>query len=77
MEFEYQDGSFSKLVCDCFCSYPCKHEIAAMLQLWETLDLIQKLYAEEYARTGCFAAICKETLFAFAVSGKECGSFSL
>lgn len=77
MEFEYQDGSFSKLVCDCFCSYPRKHEIAAMLQLWETLDLIQKQYAEEYARTGCFAAICKETLFAFAVSGKECGSFSL
>ena len=32
---------------------------------------------EEYAQTGCFAAICKETLFAFAVSGKECGSFTM
>lgn len=77
VEFEYQNGTISKLVCDCFCSYPCKHEFAAMLQLRETLELIQKQYAEEYAQTGRFAAICKETLFAFAVSGKECGSFSL
>jgi hypothetical protein len=29
------------------------------------------------APTGCFTAICKETLFAFVFSGKECGSFSL
>ena len=77
VEFEYQNGTISKLVCDCFCSYPCKHEFAATLQLRETLDLIQKQYAEEYAQTGCFAAICKETLFAFAISGKECGSFTM
>ena len=77
VEFEYQNGSISKLVCDCFCSYPCKHEFAAMLQLRETLDLIQQQYAEEYAQTGCFTSICKETLFSFAVSGKEYGSFML
>lgn len=77
MEFEYQDGSISKLVCDCFCSYPCKHEFAAMLQLRETLGLIWKQYAEEYAQTGCLTTIYKETLFAFAVSGKECGSFTM
>lgn len=71
VEFEYQGGSISKLVCDCFCSYPCKHEFAAMLHLRETLDLIQKRYAEEYAQSGCFTVIYKETLFAFAVSGKE------
>ena len=76
-EFEYQDGSISKLVCDCFCSYPCKHEFAAMLQLRETLGLIRKQYAEEYAQTGCLTTIYKETLFAFAVSGKECGSFTM
>lgn len=77
VEFEYQCGSISKLVCDCFCSYPCKHEFAAILQLRETLGLIQKRYAEEYAQTGCLTAIYKETLFAFAVSGKEYGSFTL
>ena len=39
--------------------------------------LIQQQYAGTYTQTSCFAAVCKETLFAFAVSGKECGSFSL
>ena len=48
-----------------------------MLQLRETLDLIEKNYAEEFACTGYFAAINKGTLFAFAVDGKETGSFIL
>ena len=73
----YYNDLISKLVCDCFCSYPCKHEFAAMLHLRETLDFVQKQYAKEYAQTGCFTAICKETLFAFAVDGKQCGSFTL
>jgi len=77
VEFEYANGEISKLVCDCFCSYNCKHEFAAMLQLRETLELIEKHYAEEFARTGYFAAINKGTLFAFAVDGKETGSFTL
>ena len=77
VEFEYRDGAVSKLVCDCFCSYPCKHEFAAMLQLRETLDWIRKSCADAYAQTGFFAAICKETLFEFAVAGKEQGSVTL
>lgn len=77
VEFEYRNGEISNLICDCFCSYTCKHEFAAMLQLRETLEMIEKHYADEYARTGCFAAINKGTLFAFAVDGKETGSFTL
>ena len=48
-----------------------------MLQLRETLEIIDKYYAEEFERTGYFAAINKGTLFAFAVDGKETGSFTL
>ena len=77
VEFEYRNGEISNLICDCFCSYICKHEFATMLQLRETLELISKHYAEEYERTGYFAAITKGTLFAFAIDGKESGSFSL
>lgn len=77
VEFEYRNGEISNLICDCFCSYTCKHEFAAMLQLRETLELIDKHYAEEYERTGYFAAITKGTLFAFAIDGKELGSFTL
>lgn len=77
IEFEYRYGEISGLVCSCFCSYNCKHEFAAMLQLKETLELIEKHYADEYERTGYFAAVNKGTLFAFAIDGKETGSFVL
>ena len=77
VEFEYLDGEISRLICSCFCSYSCKHEFAAMLQLRETLKIIEKHYAEQYGETGYFAAVCKGTLFTFAIDGKESGSFTL
>lgn len=77
VEFEYRNGEISQLVCSCFCSYNCKHEFAAMLQLKETLELISKNYEDEYERAGYFAAVNKGTLFAFAIDGKETGSFTL
>lgn len=77
VEFEYRNGEISKLICSCFCSYNCKHEFAAMLQLKETLELMGKNYADEFERTGYFAAINKGTLFAFAIDGKDNGTFSL
>lgn len=77
VEFEYRNGEISNLICDCFCSYTCKHEFAAMLQLRETLELISKHYSVEYERIGYFAAITKGTLFAFAIDGKETGAFTL
>lgn len=77
VEFQYRDGEISQLTCSCFCGYSCKHEFAAMLQLKETLELIETHYADEYSRTGYFAAVNKATLFAFAIDGKETGSFTL
>lgn len=77
VEFEYRNGEISQLTCSCFCSYNCKHEVAAMLQLRETLELIEKYYGDEYERTGYFAAMKKSTLFAFAFVDKEVGSFTL
>jgi len=77
VEFQYMAGEISQLICSCFCSYNCKHEFAAMLQLRETLELIKKHYRDEYERTGYFAAIKKGTLFALAIDGKETGSFTL
>ena len=77
VEFRYHDGEIRNLLCDCFCSYPCKHEFAAMLQLKETLGHIAKHYAHEYEQTGYFAAIAKETFFAFAISNCQEGGFSL
>lgn len=77
VEFQYRNGEISHLVCECPCSYTCKHEFAAMLQLRETMGIIDKQYSDRYEQTGYFAAIAKGTLFAFAVDGKENGSFVL
>ena len=77
VEFEYRNGEIRNLICSCFCSYNCKHEVAAMLQLRETLELIEKHYADEYARTGYFAAVNKGTLFSFAIEGEVTGTFTL
>ena len=77
VEFEYKNGEIRRLVCDCFCSYPCKHGLAAMLQLRETLSIVQQHYSEQYQRSGYFAAIQKGALFSFAIDRKETGSFTL
>lgn len=77
VEFIYQNGEIRDLTCSCFCSHNCKHNFAAMLQLCETLDLIEKHYADEYKRTGYFAAITKNALFSFVIDNKETGTFTL
>ena len=63
--FTYVDGQIQNLVCDCFCSYTCKHEFAAMLQLKETLQAIKENYPDQM--TGYFAAVSKAAFFNFAV----------
>lgn len=77
VEFAIRNGEIRNLTCTCFCSGACKHEFAAMLQLNETLDLIEKHYADEYRRSGYFAAIDKGSLFSFAIAGRETGSLVL
>ncbi len=77
VEFEYKNGEIRNLVCSCFCSYHCKHEVAAMLQLKETLEVIAENYADEYERSGYFAAVGKGKFFLFAIHNKQNGSFTL
>lgn len=77
VEFEHHNGEIRNLTCSCFYSGTCKHEFAAMLQLTETLNLIEKHYAKEYSETKYFAAIHRETLSAFAINGKETGTSTL
>lgn len=77
VEFTYRDGEISNLTCSCFCSNHCKHEVAAMLQLKETLEHIGKHYANQLVESDYFAAVYKATLFEYAIDGKERGSFVL
>ena len=77
VEFLYEDGQISHMTCGCPCGYHCKHEFAALLQLRETLDLIETNYAEQYEKSKYFAAISKISLFKYAIDGKKDGSITL
>ncbi len=75
VEFDFTNGEIRNLICSCPCGYTCKHEVAAMMQLRETLELIDKHYADLHH--GYFAAIVKGDLFRFAIDSKETGTFTL
>lgn len=77
VEFDYNNGEIGNLVCNCYCSYTCKHEFSAILQLRETLKNIETHYASIYEQSGYFAVISKPLLFSFAIDGKETGSFTM
>ncbi len=77
VSFDYDDGEISNITCDCFCSYHCKHEFAMLLQLRETLKIIEDLYDDEYSQGDYFAAVSKSALMNYAVDRKEKGSIVL
>ena len=77
VSFDYDDGGIRNITCDCFCSYHCKHEFAALLQLRETLKIIEDLYDDEYSQGDYFAAVSKSALMNYAVDRKEKGSIVL
>ena len=76
VEFIYDNGEISHMVCTCYCSGNCKHEYATLLQLREMLEMIAKHYAKEYEQSGYFAAVHKGTLFQFSIDWKETGKIT-
>ena len=77
LSFFFDDGEISSITCNCFCSYHCKHEFAMLLQLRETLRMIEELYDDEFEATNYFAAISKSALLTYATDRKEKGSIVL
>ena len=75
VEFTYNNGEISNLVCSCFCSYSCKHEFAVMLQLRECLYFIANEYAKK--QTDYLAAISKEAFVNIALNGKQKGKINI
>lgn len=75
VEFTYRDGEISNLVCSCFCSYTCKHEFAAILQLRECLEIIADEY--EDLGNGYFAAISKGLFVNTVFNNKQTGKFNV
>lgn len=76
IEFNFDNGDISGLVCNCYCTNTCKHEFATMLQLRETLDMMAEnfncLNHNDY-----FAIVSKAVFFENAIMSKAKGSFIL
>ena len=77
IEFDYSGGEIKNLACSCYCSDPCKHAVAAMLQLRETLKLLEEQDDFDWNKGGYVAMISQSTFFAYAMEGKTTGSFVL
>ena len=77
VEFAYNNGEISSLVCSCYCTYTCKHQFAAMLQLDSLLKQIEKNYPQQYKDSNYFAAISKKELFAVVIDTMEQGQLIL
>lgn len=66
VEFQYKNGRISNLICSCPYGATCKHEVAAMMQLRESLDIIEKYYPERNP-DDYFAVVFKPIFFQFAI----------
>ncbi len=77
VEFQYRNGQISNLFCDCPCGYTCKHEVAVLLQLRQTLELIEKKYTAQRDKNGCFAIVSKPLFYNFAVDANPRAVLSL
>lgn len=76
VEFDYKDGNISNLVCNCYCTANCKHEFACLLQLKETLEIINKDYGDK-ADSDYLAIISKAVFFRYVIDNNIRGNFTL
>ena len=70
VEFSLVDGMVSDLVCDCYCTARCKHQLAALLQLQESIDMAaaNKLDIDHY-----LMAVSKSLVYDIVLEGRVGG----
>lgn len=76
VEFSYNNGDISDLVCNCYCTGACKHEFATMLQLKETLDIVAENY-KFIDPSDYLAIINKAVFFEHAIDSKTKGAVTM
>ncbi len=73
VEFYFRDGIVSSPVCSCYCTDFCKHEFAVMLQLKETLEILDREYGDAF-EFDYISIVSMPLLFRYGVDGKTRGS---
>ncbi|MBQ9988403.1 MAG: hypothetical protein IJP30_01510 [Clostridia bacterium] len=74
VEFVYENGTVKQLVCNCLCIETCKHEVAALMQLRETLAWLNK---QNLTETDYFATVFEPLLIEKCLAGKREGMIEL
>lgn len=59
--------------CDCPCYFPCKHQAALLIQLRDSLTMIELLYQDEFERSGGFSLISREVFTGFVLKKLKTG----
>ena len=77
VEFEFDDGVVRNLTCNCSYGHRCKHEVAVMLQLRETLELIHNNFGKEFSEFNYFAALNRADFVDCIMDHTKLGDFSL
>lgn len=70
IEFTYQDGQISNLTCGCYHAGVCMHRVAAILQLRESLSLLEQ-NKPEWLDEEYLAAVEKDTFVEFAMHNQH------
>lgn len=74
LEFEYNNREIKNLVCDCYDVGICEHELAFLLQLKETLDLVQKEYG--FTEEKYIVSVERDEFIKFVLNSKNTGKLS-
>ena len=75
VEFNYNNGKVSNLLCSCPYVANCKHEFAVLLQLKDCLKNIDKNYKSLF--NGEFSAITRSAFNYFVLNNIDFGKISL
>lgn len=76
VEWEYDHGEIRNLLCNCFCTGTCKHEVAAMLQVTETMKAMDEEYGDDFDHR-YIAMMPKSVFFKYTLATPKSGGFKL
>lgn len=76
VECEYVDGEVRSLLCDCFCTGFCKHQVAALLQLKETMKAVAEEYGDDYV-PDYLALMPKSLFYEFVIANRKSAGIKL
>ena len=71
VECNYDKGEIYAPMCNCFCTGICKHQVAALLQLRETMKDIGEEYGDDFDGLYYFAMMPKDLFYERVLAHKK------